>query len=347
MLKKLYLHHFRNYEEKRLDFSASEIQICGRNGIGKTNILEAIHYLGILRSFKNASPREMVMSGGDSFTVMAQLGNDSGVNKIHIEQHKNGDRKCFINDVQEKRTGVLLKNFRPVIFAPEDRMIISGSAVLRRRFFDILISLESAEYLRDLQQYKHALAQRNSLLKKDTATAKDVFFAPFEELMAFHGVRIMQHRAYYADVLVKSVSVLSGDERFTIQYHPDWKHADIAEICRFLAESRSRDRLKGFTTSGVQLDDFDMFLDGFAMRNYASSGQTRLYSLYLKMAEFNLSCAGGVKPVALVDDVTGELDAVNCGKFYALLERAEQTFFTFTEARQLGGNAQIIRLGQD
>lgn len=344
MLKKLYLHNFRNYDERRFDFCAPTVQLCGANGIGKTNVLEAIHYLGILRSFKNASPREMVQSGYDSFVLMAQIDTDAESSRIRIEQQRGGDRKCYINDVEEKRASQLLHNFRSVIFAPEDRLIISGTAAVRRRFFDILISLENDAYLRDLQQYKHALAQRNALLKKGIRKGAEAVFAPFEELLAFHGERLMRQRQYYAELLQQQVRELSGNDDFRIKYHPDWKQTDLQFIRKSLEMNRSRDMLKTFSCEGVQLDDFDMYLGDFAMRNFASSGQTRLYSLYLKMAEFNLSCAKGEIPVALVDDVTGELDDVNKQKFFAMLERAEQTFFTFTAPQTISDDQQIIEL---
>ena len=343
MLKKLYLRNFRNYDGRRFDFSASRVQFCGANGIGKTNILEAIHYLSILRSFKNASPRELVQNGYESFVLMAQVETDD-VSRINIEQLRSGERKCFVNDIEEKRASRLLHNFRSVVFAPEDRLIISGTAAVRRRFFDILISLENDAYLRDLQQYKHALAQRNALLKKGYGKQSDTIFAPFEELLAFHGERLMKERCMFAELLQNEVRKLAGNDDFRIKYHPDWKNSDLQFIRKSLADNRQRDFIKTFTGEGIQSDDFDMYLGDFAMRNFASSGQTRLYSLYLKMAEFNLSCAKGNKPIALVDDVTGELDMLNRKKFYAMLERAEQVFFTFTESQTDIADSQLIML---
>lgn len=344
MLEKLYLHHFRNYEEKRLDFFSSQILICGQNGIGKTNILEAIHFLGIMRSFKNASVRELILDGEDEFTLMAQFSRNGMSRKINVQQKKNGERTVCINDIPERRADVLLHSFRPVIFAPEDRMLISGTAAIRRRFFDILISLENSSYLSDLQQYKHALAQRNALLKKRDMSMKNAIFAPFEELLAFHGERLMQLRQQYALLLEAEVNKLADNDEFRIQYRPDWKTPEMNMIRQSLERNRSRDIQKGFTGEGVQLDDFDMFLNGFAMRSFASSGQIRIYSLFLKMAEFNLSCGKGEMPIALVDDVTGELDEINKQKFFILLERAEQVFFTFTEPQNISENQQLIEL---
>jgi DNA replication and repair protein RecF len=223
-------------------------------------------------------------------------------------------------------------------------MIISGTAALRRRFFDILISLEDNSYLHDLQQFKHALAQRNAILKKGELTSKSSVFMPFEELMAFHGAKIMAQRNIFAEKISKEVNLLANDDKFHIQYRPHWKSDDLNSICQSLARSRHRDFQKGFTTEGIQLDDFEMILNGFAMRNFASSGQIRIHSLYLKMAEFNLSLAGGRKLIALIDDVTGELDKENEEKFFTLLDNAEQSFFTFTAPRQISLSQQLISL---
>ena len=344
MLKKLYLHHFRNYEEKRLDFSGAEIQLCGKNGIGKTNILEAIHYLGILRSFKNAPVREIVQHSHDFFVLMAIFEKGGSEHKIQIEQRKNGERICLIDGTLEKKANLLLHNFRSVIFAPEDRSIISGTAAVRRRFFDILISLEDSGYLYDLQQYKYALAQRNTLLKKSGVNISNPLFAPFEELLAFHGTKLMDKRAEYTAVIESEVQKLAGSNDFKIRYAPDWKNIGMEEIKQALRSNRERDLLKGFTTCGIQLDDFEITLNDLPMRSYASSGQIRIYSLYLKMAEFNLSHAGGEKTIALVDDVTGELDKIHKDKFYSMLSDAEQIFFTFTAPQKIFGNPQIIEL---
>ena len=344
MLKKLYLHHFRNYEEKRLDFFSDKIILCGANGIGKTNILEAIHYLSIMRSFKNAPVREIVQNSHDAFTLMAMLDIDGSERKIHIEQHKNGNRTCMVDGIVEKKASALLHNFRSVIFAPEDRLVISGTAGVRRRFFDILISLENSAYLHDLQQYKHSLSQRNALLKKGLKKSIDAIFLPFEELMAFHGAKIMEQRALYADLVSEEVNKLASGKNFRIRFNPDWKNNDIEYIKHSLKSNRERDCLRGFTSGGIQLDDFEITLNDLAMRSYASSGQTRIYSLYMKMAEFNLSCAGGEKPVALVDDVTGELDSENKDKFFAMLSNAEQTFFTFTAPQNISSDQQLIEL---
>lgn len=344
MLKKLYLHHFRNYEEKRFDFSSSKVLLCGPNGIGKTNILEAIYYLSVLRSFKNTSVRELIQNEKECFNIMALADDGRNEAKIHIEQWKNGNRSCSVNGIAEKKTSALINNFRTVVFAPEDRMIISGTAALRRRFFDILISLEDNSYLHDLQQFKHALAQRNAILKKGELTSKSSVFMPFEELMAFHGAKIMAQRNIFAEKISKEVNLLANDDKFHIQYRPHWKSDDLNSICQSLARSRHRDFQKGFTTEGIQLDDFEMILNGFAMRNFASSGQIRIHSLYLKMAEFNLSLAGGRKLIALIDDVTGELDKENEEKFFTLLDNAEQSFFTFTAPRQISLSQQLISL---
>lgn len=344
MLKKLYLHHFRNYEERRLDFFSDTVLLCGKNGIGKTNILEAIHYLSIMRSFKNSPVREIIQHSQDSFTLMALWEKDGDEHKIQLEQHKNGERICHIDGVIEKKANSLLHNFRSVIFAPEDRLIISGTAALRRRFFDILISLEDSAYLYDLQQYKYALAQRNTLLKKSGMKISDPLFMPFEELLAFHGAKLMEKRLEYAAVIENEVQKLSDNNNFKIRYNPDWKTAAPEDIKHTLTGSRERDLFKGFTTCGIQLDDFEITLNDLPMRNYASSGQTRIYSLYLKMAEFKLSYAGGEKPIALVDDVTGELDNLHKDKFYTILSDAEQIFFTFTAPQNINRNQQIIEL---
>ena len=161
MLTKLYLKNFRNHAEVKLKFASGVTILVGENGCGKTNILESIYFLSLLRSFRSAKPREFTKINEDSFLLMAELINGETDEKILLKITQNADgtnRKLAINNNPISKSSEFIKNFRVVIFAPEDRQIVASSASFRRKFFDILISLDSSDYLETLKNYNIALA---------------------------------------------------------------------------------------------------------------------------------------------------------------------------------------------
>ncbi len=338
----LELMNFRNCPGRHLTFDAPQIVFEGQNGAGKSNLLEAVFYLSILRSFRNAGIRDMVRIGERSFILRGTVSRRGYSGSVEAEQHIGGSRRLFIDGVPVRKSSEFIREFRAVAFAPEDKMITGGSSCCRRKFFDMLISVMEPDYLTALQRYSAALAQRNAAMRNQSG---DSTVAAFEPELAAAGAVIAPARAKYAERICLEVNNLFGGERLSVGYRPDYP-ADAGAYMEKLRQERLREFRKPFTSFGPQTDDFVFALDGKNLRSFGSNGQLRLTALYLKMAEFALvrsAGAGGV--VALVDDVTGELDEDSRKRFFKLLESADQTFYTFTRCpAEMKNSARIIKL---
>ncbi|MBO5762717.1 MAG: DNA replication and repair protein RecF [Lentisphaeria bacterium] len=332
VIEHLELHHFRNYSRGVFDFDAPATVLTGHNGAGKSNLLEAVFFLSILRSFRTAGLREMIQLGERGFLLNATVRKVHYPVTLEIEQSA-GARQLRIDQVPIRRSSEFIREFRAVAFAPEDKLIVSGASSCRRKFFDMFISVMEPGYLTALQRYAASLSRRNAALRNPSAGALAIA-AAFEPELAETAAVIRPARRRWSAKICNRVNELLGQNRLQCLYDPE-DPDDPAAYQEKLCNQRQRDRKRGFTTFGPQVDEFQFLLDGKVLRSFGSNGQLRLMSLYLKMAEFSLVREEGSSPViALVDDVTGELDQPSRENFFHLLKQADQCLFTFTELPQ-------------
>lgn len=340
----LELCQFRNCEQQKWEFSGREVVLCGRNGVGKSNILEAIHFLSILRSFRTASVRDLVRIGEKGFRITGRIRKDSYPETLEVEQFLGNRRHLRIDGAPVAKSSEFIREFRAVAFTPEDREITAGGSSYRRRFFDMFLSVTEPDYLTILQRYGSALARRNAVLRNPAADLKVA--AAFEPELAECAARLIPVRRACAEKVCNQVNELLHAERLRTVYRTD-SPGSAEEYLARLSADREKERKRGCTGFGPQTDDFIFYLDGKPLREYGSNGQLRLMALYLKMAAFALMRHHGAPVVALVDDVTGELDETARNCFFDLLRSAEQAFYTFTEPPAPGDmlrDAQIIQL---
>ena len=309
-------------------FCNRNIFFTGKNGSGKSNLLESIAFSSLLRSFRGASPREMIRLGAREFQIKTVLQGKVRPEVLQISESVSGRRQLFINNQPVARSSDFIREFHTVVFAPEDREIGAGSSGCRRRYFDILISEVEPEYLLRLSRYHRALVQRNRALKTAPQAA-----AAFEAELAEQAPFIAQRRRHYARIISEKVAALLGGRgSFNAIYRTDC--AESAEAHLELLQSRRESELRRqCTLCGPQLDEFELIFNGKLLRTYGSTGQIRLISLLLKLAQFQVVKSAADLPVAvLADDVTGELDETNLQLFLETISEAQQSFFTFAEA---------------
>lgn len=321
-------------------FTSRNVIFTGPNGSGKSNILESIGFSSLLRSFRGASPREMIRIGSREFHIKTILQGKYSPVELDIAETISGKRKLLINGEAVRKSSDFIREFHAVVFAPEDREIAAGSSGYRRKFFDILISEIEPGYMLSLSRYHRALIQRNKALKFNPHTA-----AAFEEELAEQAPFIAQRRRHYASAAAARVAELLGDRgEFQIVYRTDCA-GNVAEQRKLLESKRESELRRQCTLSGCQLDEFDLIYNGKLLRTYGSAGQIRLISLLLKMAQFQLIRQNSAAPLAvLADDVTGELDNVNLRLFLDMTATADQVFFTFAEAPRFTlPDSQFIR----
>lgn len=337
MIKRLFLSNFRNYKQAEINFNSQNIVFTGRNGQGKTNLLEAVFFLSVLRSFRTSKTGDLKKIGQNNFYLGAEIKKGKWDELLEIKYGEGGKRKLTIDDSPVLKASEFINQIKTVIFSPEDINIVTSNSGLRRKFIDILISVIDPFYLNALRDYTIALKNRNALLRVPKVDLQSM--DAYEEIMAENSFKIIIERQKYTNILIKEVNKLlsdmCNDNIFNIRYKMEIKNISKDFIKKKFYNERSRDLKRGFTGFGPQSDEFELFFGNKLMRNFASTGQCRLISLCLKMAKLNILCENNRSDLenvlVLVDDVTGELDEVMRDMFFKVISRAGQAFFTFTE----------------
>lgn len=337
MINALKLDSFRNYPEAVLAFENHPFVVfIGENGAGKTNLLESIFFMGLLRSFRTGKLPELIRSGSRYARIAIQLQKGRLLEQLEVRFAASGERELFRSNCPVPRASEFIRSFYPVAFTPDDILLIQGSASPRRRFMDMFFSMKESSYLTALHAYFLALRQRNAALKHYRKHVD--MLLPFEQILAENAIRIASVRRRLTAGLEQEIRFLlaSGpwsDGAFSLEYTPSFPESEQAYMERFESE-RDRELRRGNTLFGPQLDDYCFSFRNQTMRSYASNGQCRLVALLLKLAAARIlhreNASGSCPVIALVDDVTGELDATNREYFFSLLANLDQTFFTFT-----------------
>ncbi len=337
MIRRLVLGNFRNYKQAEISFNSQNTVFTGRNGQGKTNLLEAIFFLSVLRSFRTSKSSDIKKIGQNSFYLAAEIKKRKWTEFLEVKYGEGKRRKLSIDNSPVLKASEFINQIRAVVFSPEDINIVSSNSGLRRRFMDILISVVDPFYLNALRNYSVALKNRNALLRVSKADLRSM--DAYETIMAENCFKIIKERQKYSDILIMEVNDLLCDlcssKKFNIRYRVEIKEISKNSIKSKFEQERERDFKRGFTGFGPQADEFDLFFGNKLMRNFASTGQCRLISLCLKMAKLNILCESNSSDLenvlVLVDDVTGELDEIMRRMFFKVISRAGQAFFTFTE----------------
>lgn len=329
MLRNLQLLNFRNYSDLNLDFCKGLNCLTGLNGCGKTNLLDAIHYLSMTRSFFHASDSQSVKHGESSMMVRGEFVSDASADVV-LCAIKSGQKKTFkFNDVEYDRLSDHIGLFPIVVIAPSDIELALGGGEGRRRFMDSLISQYNRNYLQNLIRYSETLSQRNSLLKQFAAKgyADWSLMSIYDEQLDASCRQITNIRQEFVGefnpVFIKYYDELSdGKETPGLSY---MSHISGGKLIDKLVESRSKDLDIQYTSVGCHRDDLEFEANGLPLKKYASQGQLKTYMCAIRLAQFELlSRHSGKKPLLLLDDVFDRLDN---SRVHRLLELVCSTFF--------------------
>jgi DNA replication and repair protein RecF len=332
----LRLRDFRNFAELELGFPPAGVAIIGENGAGKTNLLEAIYYLEIFRSFRNAADAQLVRFGAGVFHVRGRFGSGDGAgHEIAVGCEPRAQQKRVrIDGAEQGRIADAIGHAGAVVFSPSDVEIVAGAPGERRRFLDIVLSLAEPAYLAALQRYRHVLRQRNALLRMNAAAP---LLAAWEDAFVEAGARVCAARAAWvraaAPDFERAYAGIAAGTPGRMRYAPslpiaeaDDGPAGAAEVFRAeLRRVEERERERGVTLAGPHRDDlsFVMVRDGrdIDLRSYGSGGQRRTAAVALRLVEAGtVREARGVEPVLLLDDVFAELDEPRSRRILELLE---------------------------
>lgn len=342
LLRKLTLRHFRNVGFAALEFTGRQHFLMGRNGQGKTNLLEAAGLVTALRSFRTTD-HKLLIGHGQQCAALAFVIDHERQGETHVTLKLRHDGKELWSD-QARITKLAdhLGRFPTVVFSSQDMHLVRGSPGHRRRWLDLTLAAMDAEYLRALQTFARALADRNALLKSGRAGAAEL--GAFEQILAPAAVELMTLRAAglrsLDDGLKRAYARLSDEaEPAGLVYAPNFAEASVEALRARLESGRARDQQFRTTLVGPQRDDVQFSIRQTAARDFASEGQQRSFVLALRLAQAAwFQERSGVRPVLLADDVLGELDPVRRARFWSAVDPASQIIATGTElpAAELG-----------
>ena len=343
-LQRLELRNFRNFDDEVVEFPEEGAALIGDNGQGKTNLLEAIYYLEIFRSFRGARDEQLVSFGRECFRVEGFLSDTERARETEVAAgySREGRRKKVVVDHQEPgRLGDAIGRVGAIIFTASDVEIVVGGPGERRRFLDIVLSLANPGYLASLQRYRQVLSQRNGLLRDG---ARPVELSAWNDGLVDAGTQIFMARAGWVaasrESFKRCYGAISGGQEATLEYRPAVKIAELntnetgaADAWRgaFLAElerQAERERRRGLTLVGPHRDDLGFQVsaesDRVTLRSYGSAGQQRTAAVALRMVEAETLRAGrGRQPIVMLDDVFAEFDPARAGRVADLLTAEE------------------------
>ena len=337
LIEELNLKNFRNYSELTLHPHPGVNLFSGRNGSGKTNLLEAVHYCALGRSHRISNDANAVKNGEAFALSSVNIRNSLGQREITVRFHPDETQKksILLDGKKIAKFSDMMGCLRCVIFSPEDLGLIKEGPSLRRRYLDMMISQINRGYFIALQQYRICMDQRNALIRnlRSNSYADTSMLSAFEETMAAPAAVIIRERRRIVSLLSESARetyqrVSDTDEVFRLVYHSSVKEeTEIEEIlCRLFRENREDDIRMGFTSVGPHRDDLILTLNKNQMKQFASQGQIRTAALSMKLSQMQiLRDQSGEEPVLLLDDVMSELDR----KRRACLIREISSFQTF------------------
>lgn len=341
LIKTLTLEHFRNIDHLRLDASPGVNILIGENAQGKTNILESMFVLALMRSHRTHKDRELVGWDRERAVIDAEISRKLGDLRLHLVISGQG-KKARINGLEQKKLSQFVGALNVVMFAPEDLEIVKGSPGIRRRFMDMEIAQVHPSYLHHLQQYQRIVAQKNNHFR-NAGAAGDLMLDVWNEQLARAGVKIIRMRQHFitklqgwADQIHRGIT--GGREQLTVTYRPSVDFGDEEDetvlFDRFmvkLSQIKEQEIRRGACLIGPHRDDLSFAVNGKDAYAFGSQGQQRTVSLSLKLAELELIRSEvGEYPILLLDDVLSELDRLRQSQLIETFRGKVQTFITTT-----------------
>ena len=351
ILKRLSILNYKNIGEAQLELSPKMNCFIGSNGMGKTNVLDAVYYLSFCRSASNPIDSQVIrheepfcMIEGQYQTVGAESQEPMANSKqltISVGM-KRGQKKHFKRNKKEyKRLSEHIGLIPLVVVAPADAMLIEGGSEERRKLMDMVIAQYDRSYIDALSRYNNALQQRNILLKMEDPAPDPLLMQLWEEQMAEAGETLYEKRRAFVDELIPLFQeyyqhISGGQERVGLTYVSHCQRGPLLEV---IQRDRHKDMAVGYSLHGVHRDDLEFTLDGHLMKREGSQGQNKTYVIALKLAQFDFLKRTGAKttPLLLLDDIFDKLDAQRVEQIVRLVSNDNfgQIFITDTNRDHL------------
>ena len=325
-LKKLNLINYKNFESAEFELSPQINCFVGNNGIGKTNVLDAIYYLSFTKSYFNSVDSHNIRHGELFFVVEGVFYKNEREEHVFCGVQKGKKKSIKRNSKLYPKLQDHIGEFPLVIISPSDRDLISEGSEVRRKFIDGVISQFNSEYLNDLLSYNKQLAQRNALLKyfaSNRVWDEDSLLV-YDEIMSDLAQNIYKKRKEFIKDMLPTFlerynSISNNKEVVTIEYISSIERSSLLQQ---LKESRDKDRILHYTSVGIHKDDLSFKLGNFPIKKLGSQGQQKTFLIALKLAQFEyLKRLKKVTPILLLDDIFDKLDESRVGQIVRLVNQ--------------------------
>ena len=341
-LQNITIYQFKNYLQQNFHFNKNVIGIYGNNGMGKTNLLDAIYFLCFTKSYFSKTDSHIVHTGLQGMRLEGNFTRNGENENIVCIIRENNRKEMHHNGEEYKRFSAHIGRLPAVMIAPDDVELITGTSEIRRKYVDTLLSQLDHRYLQSLIDYNKVLQQRNSLLK---AAAERGYID--DALLDILNAQLIKPAKYifncrksflhnYLPVVAKNYRQIAGtDEPLVLEYYSQLLEDDFEKL---LVTFRQKDLMLQRTTTGIHKDDIELKLHDENFKNIASQGQRKSLLFALKLKEFEaLKSAKGFAPVLLLDDVFEKLDAARMQNllYHVCVQNNSQVFITDTHKERL------------
>jgi len=342
-LQHLSLDNFKNYSQAGLDFCDKINCLVGNNGSGKTNLLDAIHYLSFCKSYFNLIDTQNIKHDHDFFAIHGTyIRNGRHHDEIDCIQQRNQKKVFRLNKKTYSRLADHIGLYPLVMVSPYDRDLINEGSEIRRKYVDSVISQFDKAYLDDLINYNKALMQRNTLLRQfaESRSFDRASLEIWDEQLVMLGKKIFECRQRFFEAFTPIFSqyfefISVGREKVGIVYESHLMEGDFREM---LNQYIDRDLSLGFTGTGIHKDDLSFLIDNYPAKKYGSQGQQKSFVTALKLAQFDYTRdIKGFKPLILFDDIFDKLDEIRVKQIVKLVahDNFGQVFITDTEKNRI------------
>lgn len=337
LLKNISLTQFKNYTHQNFAFDKRIVAITGRNGIGKTNLIDAIHYCCFTKTYFTGSDAQITQFNTDGFRIEGIFEKQDELQKVIAVFRGQGKKEVSLNDVLYEKFSAHIGKFTCVMIAPDDVELIIGGSEERRKFLDTMLAQLDAAYLQQLIKYTKVLQQRNSLLRSFAESGKTDWslLDIIDQQLVEPGQKIYLQRQQFLHDFIPVVQkiyteIADHNETVTLQYESQLNHHSFESL---IEQYRQKDFLLQRTNAGIHKDDLDIELNGQNFKSIASQGQRKSLLFALKLAEFEVLKANkGFAPLLLLDDVFEKLDDQRMDNLLkrVCVENEAQVFITDT-----------------
>ena len=348
-LRSISLLQFKNYTNQSFDFSKRIVGICGNNGVGKTNLLDAIHYLCFTKSYFSRADNNSTQQGKNGFRLEGNFVLLDKSEKAVCILRETGKKEFSVNDQPYDKFSQHIGHYPCVVIAPDDALLITGGSEERRKFLDSLLSQLDADYLQQLITYTKVLQQRNSLLKvfAETGNKNLTLLDVLDQQLIKPGDYIFNKRKEFLISFLPFakhlyIDIAKQQEDISLFYESELQQAAFEEI---LMATRQKDCLAQRTTAGIHRDNIEISLGTQPFRSIASQGQRKSLLFALKLAEMEvLKKEKGFPPFLLLDDVFEKLDEDRISNLLqkVCIENEGQVFITDTNEERLKQHLEAL-----